>query len=124
MATISGRVVDYDSNSPLQGVLVQGVNPDGTFIGSTNTNADGNFTLTDTALDNPASKITFTADGYATQSMQPASANGVDVVLPKSGTLASFTVTVKRSPMKALFFVGIGALIVYLLIKYKHKLPL
>jgi hypothetical protein len=124
MATISGRVVDYDSNSPLQGVFVQGINPDGTFINSTNTDSGGHFTLSDPALDNPAARIVFQSDGYATQSMGPKSANGVDVVLPKAGTLAAVTITVKRNPMKAVLFILIGAALVYFLIKYKHKLPL
>lgn len=123
-ASISGRVVDYDSDQPIQGVLVQGMLSDGTFINSTNTDASGMYTLSDPGLADPSAKVSFTADGYATQSMRPASADGVDVVLPKAGTLSSVTVTLKRNPMKAVLFVLIGAAIVYFLIKYKNQIKL
>jgi hypothetical protein len=123
-ASISGRVVDYDSDQPIQGVLVQGILSNGIFINSTNTDASGNFTLTDQGLADPSAKVTFTADGYATQSMRPASADGVDVVLPKANTLSSVTLTIKRSPVKAIIFVLIGAAVVYFLIKYKNQIKL
>jgi len=122
MSKITGRVIDYDNDSPIQGVLIQGIAKNGTIFNSTNTNAMGQFVFDDPGLDDLYSQVRFSADGYATQTMRPSSANNVDVVLPKAGTLATVTLAVKRNPMKALLFVALGALAVFLYFKYKNKL--
>lgn len=122
MSKITGRVIDYTTDAPILGVLVQGVGSIGAPFTSTTTDGQGRYTLDSPYLDDNASKVTFTKDGYATQSMRVPSANGVDVVLPKAGTLASVTLSLKRSPQKLLLFAVIGGVLVYLAIKYKSKL--
>lgn len=122
MSKINGRIVDYDNDSPVSNVLVQGIASSGTVFASTNSDNGGNFTLDNQGFDDPYSKISFVKDGYATQTMRPASANNVDVVLPKAGTLASVTLTLKQNKTKALLFVVIGGILVFLFIKYRSKL--
>lgn len=124
MANIKGRVVDYDNDSPISGVLVQGVAKDGTAFISGTTDSGGNFNLSNTGFDDLYSRVIFKKDGYQSQLMQPASANGQDVVLMKNGSLAAVTLTVKKNPIKALLFVAIGAAAVYLFIKYRSKISL
>ncbi len=122
MATIKGRVVDYDNDIPLPDVSVSGIAKDGTVFIAAKTNSEGIFDITNTGFDDPFSKIEFDKDGYAKQTMRGASANSVDVPLPKAGTLGVVVVAVKQNKTKALLFVALGAVAVYLLMKYKNSI--
>lgn len=121
MANIKGRVVDYDTDSPILGVLVQGSLPDGTIFISGTTDVNGNYNLDHAGFDNLASKVTFSKDGYATQSMRSPSANGVDVPLPKAGTLSAVTVTVIQNKKKILLYIAIGIAVAFIYAKYLKK---
>lgn len=118
MANIKGRVVDYDTDIPMPDVDVLATDKLGVVIEAAKTNSEGIFDITSQSLDDPAAKITFSKDGYATQTMRAASADEVDVPLPKAGTLGVVVVAVKRNKTKAILFVAIGALAVYLYMKY------
>jgi uncharacterized protein YfaS (alpha-2-macroglobulin family) len=124
MANIKGRVVDYDTDLPVLGVLVQGIAQNGTVFTSGTTDASGNYDLNHSGFDDLYSKIVFKKEGYAEQSMRPSSANNVDVVLPKANTLAAVTLTLKQNPSKAVLFLAIGALAVWLFIKYRSRLKI
>lgn len=123
MALIRGRVIDYDTDSPIPNVLVQGVKSDGTVFASGNTDVNGGFSIDNAGFDDLYSKITFDKEGYAKQSMRPASANNADVVLPKAGTLSAVTLTLKQNKTKVILWVAVGALLVFLYFKYKSKIP-
>jgi hypothetical protein len=123
MALIRGRVIDYDTDAPLSNVLVQGVAKNGTVFASGNTDNNGGFNIDHAGFDDLYAKITFDKDGYASQSMRPASANDTDVVLPKAGTLSAVTLTLKQNKTKVLLWVAVGALLVFLYFKYKNKIP-
>lgn len=122
MANIQGKVVDYDNDSPIAGVLVQGVSKDGTVFASTTSDNNGNFNISNTGFDDLYSRIMFKKDGYQSQLMQPVSANGQDVVLMKSGTLAAVTLTVKRNPAKYAIIAIIAIIATWLFIKYRSKI--
>lgn len=122
MSKITGRVIDYSNDTPLLGVLVQGVGSLNAPFVSTTTDVNGNYTLDSPYLDDTASKVTFAKDGYVSTSMRVPSANGVDVVLAKVNTLAAVTLTLKRSPTKALLFVAIGIAVAYMAFKYRNQL--
>lgn len=124
MSKITGKVVDYNTDAGILGVLVQGVASDGTIFTSTTTDNSGSYTLDNAGFDSPYAKISFNKEGYAATSMRPQSANNVDVVLAPANTLAAVTLTLKRDPKKALLFALIGAAIVYLAIKYRKQLKL
>jgi hypothetical protein len=124
MAEIKGRVVDYNTDNPIPNVLVSGVNKDGAVFASGNTDSEGKFDLNHTGFDDLYSTIRFQKDGYGLQQMQPASANNADVVLSPTGTLAAFTLTVKKNPTKVIIAVIITAALVFLYFKYKNKLKL
>jgi hypothetical protein len=121
MANIKGRVVDYDTDIPILGVLVQGVAADGTTFTSTTTDANGGYDINHSGFDDPYAKITFNKEGYAKQTMRPASANDVDVVLPKAGTLSAVTLTLKQNKTKVLLFLAIGVALAFLYLKYFKK---
>lgn len=124
MAQISGRVVDYSTNAPLPNVMVQGVAQNGTIFTTVFTDSEGKYDTNHTGFDDLYSTITFQKEGYKTQSMRPASANGVDVPLPQNGTLAAVTLTLKQNPAKAFLYVLIGAGLVYLFIKYRKRIKM
>lgn len=121
MGSLKTRVVDYDTDSPIPGVLVQGTLPDGTTFISGTTDANGAVNLNHAGFDNLAAKVSFNKEGYATQTMRAPSANNVDVVLPKAGTLAAVTITAIQNKNKILLYVAIGAALVFLYFKYGKK---
>lgn len=122
MSKIAGRVIDYSTDDPVLGVLVQITSQNNVVTASTTTDSAGNWQIDNSSVDDLYSKISFAKDGYATQTMRPTSANDVDVVLPRAGTLASVTLTLKQNPKRALLYALIGAVAVYLVIKYKNQL--
>lgn len=124
MATIKGRVIDYDTDNSILGVLVEGVAPNGTVFASGTSDGGGSFSVNHTGFDDLYSKIRFSKTGYATQTMRPASAMDTDVVLPKANTLAAVTLTVKQNKTKVVLFLVIGAAIAYLFIKYRSQIKL
>ena len=100
-------------------VKFQKNNSDGTV---TTSDSAGNFNISDTGFDDLYSHIMFKKDGYQSQLMQPASANGQDVVLMKSGTLAAVTLTLKRNPAKYVLIAAIAIVATWLFIKYRSKI--
>lgn len=116
MATISGRVIDYDNDNPISGVTVTGVSQNGTAFASTTTSSTGNFSITDQNFDNLYSRVSFTKEGYTEQNMQPSSANGADVVLAKSG-MQAFTLVLKQNKNKIFIALFVIALI-FIIVKY------
>jgi hypothetical protein len=124
MAQITGRVVDYNSDNPISGVLVEGVNKDGAVFASGTTDAEGGFNLNHQNFDDLYSTIRFSKDGYSMETMRPASANNADVVLSPSGTLSAVTLIVKQNKTKVIIFVIAAVVLTILYFKYKNKLKL
>jgi hypothetical protein len=122
MATIKGRVVDYDNDIPLPDVDILGLAKDGIVFVTAKTDSEGLYNITDTGFDDPFAKIEFSKEGYAVQTMRPTSANNVDVPLPKAKTLGAVVVAVRNNKTKAFLFAALGALAVWLYIKYGKNL--
>lgn len=123
MSNIKGRVVDYDTDGPVAAVLVSGISGSGTLFAEATTNAEGEYNLNHIGFDDLYSQIRFSKNGYATQTMRPASANNVDVVLPKSNTLAAVTITLKQNKPKIILFLAIGIALTVIYFKYfKNKI--
>lgn len=123
MATIKGRVVDYDNDNPLAGVTVEGLTKDGEVFYNTTTDQGGRFTASDPGFDNMYSKIRFSKDNYATQTMRPDSANNVDIPLPKAGVLGTVTIIAKqnKSILIAIAIVLLLVIAYYSIFKSKSK---
>jgi hypothetical protein len=122
MANIKTRVVDYDTDEPVQLATVEGVAANGTVFMTGKTSATGSIEMNNIMFDDPYSKIRFSKEGYATQTMRPSSANNVDVVLPKSNTLAAVTITLKQNKTKVIIVAIVAIVLTVVYFKYfKNK---
>lgn len=118
MARLQGRVVDYETDAPVKDVTVSLANRSGDIVATAKTNADGAYVIEHVSADDPYFKVKFSGEGYAAESMQPASANNVDVVLRKSNVLSSVTVIVKNYK-SYIIAVAVILLLVILYLKLK-----
>lgn len=115
--TIKGQVLDAINSTPVAScsVMVQG-----TSVG-TIADSQGNFSLTDTSLDDPNSIIVFSDVSYVTYSTSPENAGGLIYMAENDNILSSVVVTAKRIVKKngSVTTIVIGVVVLLLLLNYK-----
>jgi hypothetical protein len=114
MGRLQGRVVDYDSDAPLQGVYVGLMDKTGKVIKNTGTNAEGTYVIEDPAVDDNYSKVRFSLKDYRVEEMRVASANNQDVILLKEGTNTATVIAIKYKS----WIIAVGVLVLLTILYY------
>jgi hypothetical protein len=120
---ISGRVIDYKTDTPLENasVVIQSNNVN-TAVG-TRTNSKGEFTLDSPLLDNLYNKVAVSYVGYDPVVLSPSAANSDVYLMIKGETLAPVTVWAKiRNYKLEIVGVIVFTIVVVLLMVYIPKI--
>jgi len=117
--TVTGTVVDYNTNNAVPGATLIATNQEGTIIGTATTGNDGKFSMDGDGLSDVYAMVQVMADGYQTQTMRVASANGAEIPLPRTGDmLGAVTLTVKKNKTQILIWLAVGVVVAVIYFKF------
>jgi 5-hydroxyisourate hydrolase-like protein (transthyretin family) len=123
MSRLQGRVLDYDTDKPLQGVYVGLMDKTGKVVKVAGTNAEGAYSIDDPVVDDTYAKVKFSLRDYRAEEMRVASANNQDVILMKEGTDTAAIVIARdyKSWIIAIVVIVLLVILYYAFLKGKIK---